>query len=347
MKFKHLLAVLFAASLLFSLNSCEDTSSNPTPSREDIYRSKLETQFSDHSNILDMYINNIDGDYHMSLLRRDTNIVDIYVSADGADWSLRETIIPANLGFDFGFEEEHRSDFTKIYIGKNNLIFYKIRNRLFRSLSNFENFEEIHSNLKDEGSIVEYTFYGEIMFDEDGTIYSGMNLKSTDNGDTWQKVGGDIEYAYNKNTLFKDQTIVVFGYKRYYISHDKGVSWTMKYYPDKYVKEGYVIYNNPQDLLNQNPMPIGIKEHDKGETELYYMTEDSTMFANICGNNTVGRKKWEYSHSFNLYTSSDFGNNWEFQFCVKDAWKINYIEEAGYFYITTPVGILRNKKPIR
>ncbi len=345
---KKLQLLLLFTTLVFSIYGCKDTNSNPAISpEEEIYWSKIENIFPNHSWVMEQYKNNIDGKQYLNLLRKDTNIVDIYVSDDGVDWELRESIIPENLDFDFGFEVEYTNDYKNIYIGKHNVIFYKIRNRLFRSLSKFENFEEIYSNLKDNGSIVENNFYGEIMFDEDGTIYSGMSLKSTDNGDTWQKLGGDIEYASNENTLFNDQTIVVFHYDYYYISQNQGESWTLMRYPDKHVKEGYLIYNNPEDLLYQNPNPIDVKKHNQGTTKLYYMTKDSTMIANICGNNTVGKNKWEYSLTFNLYTSSDFGEDWEFQFCVENAWKVNYIEESGYFYITSPLGILRNKKPVK
>ncbi len=347
MKLKHLFTSLFVLSLLFSLNSCQDTPNSPTPSREDIYWSKVENKFPNHSWVKSLYKNNIDGKHHLSLLRKDTNIVDIYVSDDGFDWELRETIKPAKLNFEFGFAEEFSGKFDDILIGKNDVIFYKISGRLFRSLSNFENFEEIKSNINYKDSHLDYEFFDDIIFDKDGTIYSGMTLKSTDNGNTWQELASGLKYVHKANTLFKDQSIVVLYDDGYYLSPDKGINWTKIKYPKVNENADFITYYKPEDVLNSNPSPIEIKKPEKGNMVLYYMTEDSTLISNICGNNTVGKKEWEYSTSFNLYTSSDFGENWDFQFCVRDAWKINYIEESGYFYITTPVGILRNKKPVK
>ncbi len=346
MQLKHFIAFLVISGILLSLSSCQDSNNGIVPTSEEIYWSKVENKFPNHSWVKSLYKNNIDGKQHLSLLRKDTNIVDIYISDDGDTWSLKETIIPANLNFEFGFAEEFSNEFDDILLGKNGVIFYKISSRLFRSLSNFENFEEIKSNLKYEDSQLDYKFFDDIMFDHDGTIYSGMTLKSTDNGNTWQELASGLQYVHKANTLFKDQSIFVLYDDGYYLSQDKGVSWANIKYPKVYEETGFITYFTPGDILNLNPTPLSIKEPKKGNMDLYYMTEDSTLISNICGNNTLGKKEWEYSFSFNIYTSSDFGKNWDFQFCVQDAWKINYVE-SGYFYITTPIGILRNKKPIK
>ncbi len=347
---KKLSLILILAAVILGVYGCSDDIDGISPVKS-ANSEKVEHVLKHCASISIIDYNKMEDTYYMIAFEYNSMKLILYTSKTGEDWTLLKDMSKDYKYFDLFRGGE---DIQSLKMSQKGNLFIQYKNTFFSVMNDFEILNNLNYLAKYEykGNII--VDFSDINIDDDGVIYSGCYLKSTDEGFNWTFIETPFENGdYFYKTYIYGNMIIADFKDCIWKSEDKGETWIKVL--DKKTSESptELYYYKLENIPTNKQVEYKITRPEEGIFNIIKMLDNGLIIANW-----EGYKENDYFPGYasncNIHTSTDNGETWNYELSFMDTYTSSYsgspaiyYTKSGYIYAKTGDGIVRNIKPIK